>query len=140
MRPNRGRKSITGAFLLSACLSAVAAPASTAESGPLLTIDEAVRLALQNNPDIEVEAYAPAIARANVLAALGQFDPVLNFGRSYTRSYSHPSNPGPLTPMLVESDTYDLSLTGALPTGLTYSIGGTAANERGPYNSFVGTT
>jgi outer membrane protein TolC len=138
MTPIRRRRDVIGAFLLSAALSAFGAPSAIPESGSPLTIDEAVRRALQNNPDIQVEAYAPEIARANVLAALGQFDPALNFGRSYTRSYGYPSVPGPLAPTLVDSDSYSLSLTGAVPTGLTYTIGGTAANERGPYNNFAG--
>lgn len=126
-----------GALLLVASAAALGEPAATLESSPMLTIDEAIRLALNNNPDIKVEAFAPQIARANVLAAYGQFDPSLNFGRSYSRSFGYPAYPGPLAPTLAETDSYDLNLKGLLPTGLSYTIGGTATNVRGPYNNFT---
>ena len=138
MTPIRKGRLAAGAIALAASLSVFGASPEDAASGPVLTLDQAIHQALQSNQDIKVEAYAPEIARANVLAALGQFDPALNFGRDYSRSYGYPSIPGPLAPTLVKSDTYSLELTGALPTGLTYSVGGTAASERGPYNNFAG--
>ena len=134
----RKKRGVAGAILVFASVSAFGAVPEAVDSGPVLTLDQAIRSALENNQDIKVEAYAPAIARANVLAALGQFDPALNFDRDYSRSYGYPSIPEPLAPTLVKSDTYNLGLTGAIPTGLTYTLGGTAANERGPYNNFAG--
>lgn len=138
MTPIRKGGAAAGAILLAASLSGFGAPPENSASGPLVTLDQAIQQALQSNQDIKVEAFAPEIARANVLAALGQFDPSLTFSRNYSRSYGYPSFPGPLAPTLVESDTYSLGLTGALPTGLTYTFGGQAANERGPYNNFAG--
>jgi outer membrane protein TolC len=137
MKPRRWFPRSVWALLLLASQAAVAEPTATLVSGPLLSIDEAIRLALDNNQDIKVEAYAPQIARANVLSAYGQFDPALNFGRSYSRSFGYPAFPGPLAPTLAETDSYDLNLKGLLPTGLTYTIGGNATNERGFYNSFT---
>jgi len=124
------------AAVVSAAVSAADVPAADTHSGPLLSLEEAIRLGLNRNQDIKVESYAPGIARANVLAALGQFDPALNFGRSYSRSFGYPSVPAPLPPTLVETDSYSLVLNGVLPTGLNYTIGGSAENERGPYNQF----
>ena len=138
MTPIRNGRVMACAIALVASISAPGATPETAESEPVLALDQAVQLALQNNPDIKVEAYAPEIARANVLAALGQFDPALSFARDYSRSYGGTSNPALLASTLVDADTYSLSLIGALPTGLTYTIGGQAANERGPYNNFKG--
>jgi outer membrane protein len=126
------------ALVLSVSVSAADAPTAVLDSGHILTLDEAVRLALENNPDIKVEAYAPIIAQANVLSAYGQFDPAINFNRSYSRSFSYPPVPAPLPPLLAELDSYSLTLNGSLPTGLIYSIGGSADNERGPFNNYAG--
>lgn len=107
------------------------------ESGRLLTLDDAVRLALERNPSIKVEAFAPDIARANWLTAIGQFDPAIEFGRSYSSSYNYPSVPVPLSSQLLETDNYNLGLVGTLPTGLNYNVGAIAENVRGPFNKFA---
>ena len=109
MTPIRKKRGVAGAILLFASVPAFGAAREAAGSGPVLTVDQAIRSTLENNQDIKVEAYAPAIARANVLAALGQFDPALNFGRNYSRSYGYPSIPEALAPTLVKSDTYTSS-------------------------------
>lgn len=103
-----------------------------------LTLAEAIRLALERNPTIKVEAYAPEIARANVVAALGAFDPALGFSRSYSRSYA--SSSGDVVPLpteLVKTDNTSIAVTGLLPTGLQYTVGGSAENALGPFNGFA---
>jgi len=116
--------------------SGTSAVLNAQQSSPTLPLEVAIRTALQKNQDIKVEAYAPEIARANVLTALGQFDPALTFDRSYS-VVDTPLVPGsPLTSQ-VKTDDYSLALQGTLPTGLTYSIGGTAENQRGTANSFT---
>jgi outer membrane protein len=117
-----------------AALRAADAPVEVLESGPPLSLPDAIRLALANNQNIKVEAFAPEIARANVLSALGQFDPALNFDRSRSRGYVFPSVPVPLASETLQSDDYSLSLGGILPTGLTYSVGGSAENANGLFN------
>jgi len=124
--------------LLFVSVSVFGAPTATLVSAPLLTLDQAVRLALENNQDVKVEAYNPLIARANVLTAEGQFDPALNFSRSYSSSVTDPINSDIVLPTLVKTDNYSLTLAGLLPTGLTYTIGGSAENQRGTYNNFAG--
>ena len=58
-----------------------------------LTLDDAVRLALERNPQIKVEAFGQSIARADLLTAYGRFDPALTFRRSYSEFSSlAPSN------------------------------------------------
>ncbi len=54
--------------------------------GPVLrlTMDEAVQLALANNPDIVIADYEPEKAAADLYAARGEFDPVLQQNLSYT--------------------------------------------------------
>ncbi|MDD2763416.1 MAG: TolC family protein [Opitutaceae bacterium] len=124
-----------------ACLPALALVCALGGRAETLTLDDAVRLALENNRSIKVDAYSRAIARANLLSAYGQFDPALNFNRSYnevyTASSAAPEN-GFLPPAtLIQGDYYSLSLGGVLPWGTIYSLGGTAQNQRGTYNGFA---
>ncbi len=48
-----------------------------------LTLEETIRLALENNPDIVIAAYEPEKAEAEMVAARGEFDPVLQQNISY---------------------------------------------------------
>lgn len=105
----------------------LAVPAARAELK--LTLDEAIRLALEKNPQIKVDAYNRPIARADWLAELGRFDPALTFRRSYSESNTPSYGPATLSD-LYQSDEYSLGLEGTTPWGLSYRIGGTASNER----------
>lgn len=112
--------------------------ASAAGAAPL-TVDEAIRLALDRNRDIKVESFSRGIARANLLMAYGQFDPSLNFTRNYGESGNSLSTDPQLASQLelVKIDKYALSLDGLTPWGLNYSLGATAQNQRGTYNNFI---
>jgi outer membrane protein TolC len=136
------RRSLTLACLLLSAVLALSPGERLAaqEAAPALTVDDAIKLALANNRSIKVDTYTRSIARANLLAAYGQFDPALNFSRSKSQTYSlslaSPDN-GFLPPAtLVQTDNYVLALGGAMPWGLSYSIGGSAQNQRGTYNGF----
>jgi outer membrane protein len=106
-----------------------------------LTLDDAIKLALANNQAIKVDAYTKAIARANLLAAYGSFDPAISFRRSYSESNSasFTSTDTGFIPVttVIQSDNYSISLGGLTPWGASYSIGGTATNQRGSYNAFT---
>ena len=121
-------------ILAAFCLSAAAAIPELASP---LTLERAIRLALDNDPAIKVQAYNPEIARANVLVAEGFFDPVINAGRSTGREFAYEGEVLSLPSTLFKTDNYNLTLDGVLPTGLAYSVGGQAFNERGPLNNFV---
>ncbi|HZP59058.1 MAG TPA: TolC family protein [Opitutaceae bacterium] len=105
-------------------------------SGPALTLEEAIRTAFEKNPGIKVEAYAPGIARARWLEAIGQFDPALTFGRSYAED-GKPASADPLVRSLDETDSYSLAIQGMVPWGLSYSLSGNADNHRGTSNHFT---
>ncbi len=102
-----------------------------------LTLDDAIKLALQHNQRVKVSAFGPQIARANLTQAYGAFDPVLTFNRSY----SEQETPGLIAPLarrpLDQADSYSLSLDGLAPWGLSYSIGARADNDRGTSTGFV---
>jgi len=109
--------------------------ATCGQAAPL-ALDDAVRLALQHNRSLKVSAFSPEIARANLLAESGRFDPALTFRRTY-REGETALNLAPLTRALTQSDDYALSLGGLTPWGLTYSLGATAENQRGSFNRFT---
>lgn len=100
-----------------------------------LTVDDAIRLALEKNQRIKVSAFSRGISRANVLAEFGHFEPSITFRRSYSDDHV-PVSTGPLVVQLTKTDDYRLSLDGSTPWGLTYSLGTTAENQRGTANSF----
>lgn len=115
-------------------LAFAVATAFTARAASL-TLDDAIRLALANNQRVKVSAFSPDIARANLLAEYGRFDPAVTFRRSYSEN-EFPVATSPLVTQLTQTDDYSLALDGATPWGLTYSLGATANNERGTFNRF----
>jgi outer membrane protein TolC len=109
--------------------------ASSATAAPL-TIDDAIRLALENNQALKVSAFSPQIARANLLAEYGRFDPAITFRRSYSEG-EVPVTTTPLVRTLSQTDDYSLSLGGVTPWGATYGLVATADNQRGTFNRFT---
>jgi outer membrane protein TolC len=117
-------------------LLAVAALLGTgAQSQTTLRLDDAVRLALERNAQIKVEAFGRSIARADLLTAWGRFDPALTFRRSYREDAQlAPSNV--IIADLIKTDDYSLGLEGTTPWGLSYRLGGSAQNQRYPFNGY----
>lgn len=113
---------------------AILVPTVSASGAPL-TLGDAVRLALQRNQTLKVSAFSPDIARANVLAEYGRFDPAITFRRSYSEGEGIVSL-APLTKSVSQTDRYALSLDGFTPWGMTYSLEATADNQRGTFNRF----
>lgn len=120
-------------FLLASLLLLAARPATAA----VLTLDDAIRLALENNQRLKVSAFNPQIARANVLAEYGRFDPSLTFRRSYGETEAPGAILPPATRPTSRVDDYSLSLDGLAPWGLTYSLGATAQNPRDSLTGFA---
>ncbi|HEX2099933.1 MAG TPA: TolC family protein, partial [Candidatus Synoicihabitans sp.] len=130
-------------LLLAPCVALVgflpSASAQTAEE--VLTLPEAIRLALAKNYSIKVESFGPSIARADLQSAWGRFDPVIS--GSYFRSEDgNPQSADPFSgarppSSVVEVDSYDLSLGGLTPWGLSYRLRATTSNQRGTFNAFA---
>ena len=122
-------------LLLALAISALALGPSAQAAA--LSLDDAIKLALQNNQRVKVSAFSPEIARANVTAAYGAFDPALTF----RRTYGEDETPGALAPFaprsVAQTDDYSVSLDGLAPWGLVYSLGANASNRRGNFNSFA---
>ena len=93
-----------------------------------LALEEAIRLALQHNLDVQIQQLVPDIARFNLSGAYAPYDP--SFRASVLKSYrSSPGGFDPVTglpnrPNDTDSERYNAGLSGELPTGLTYDLGG----------------
>ncbi|HNC22945.1 MAG TPA: TolC family protein [Opitutaceae bacterium] len=124
------------ALAIVASLARAAEPAAPDTAAPL-TLEHAIELALANNQRLKVSAFGPEIARANVLAEYGHFEPTISFSRSYAETEAPGAVVAPATRALLQTDDYSLSLDGLAPWGLTYSIGTTAENQRGTFNGFT---
>lgn len=127
-------------------LAALVAAATTARSasddtGELITLEQAIQRAIARNFTIQSSGLDVSIARARVLEQFGLFDPQL----TGTYSTSEAENPlltldpatGRRNTTGERSDTYELSLNGTLPWGLTYTLGATEGNTRGTFNLFA---
>jgi outer membrane protein len=112
------------AYILAAAAAAALAVSSPAqEPGPTLTLDDAIRLALQRNKLLKAASYQPKISRANLLVARGQFDPALQVSRTFSQS-DFASETG-FTPVedITKIDYYSAAVTGILPLGTVYNVG-----------------
>lgn len=97
-----------------------------------LTQAEAIQRALSKGFAIKVSGFDAAIASARLTEAMGKFDPVLA-GEFSNRGARDPIAIGTST----ETDSYDLSVRGLLPWGMTYSLGGSTTNARGTFNLYA---
>ena len=122
-------------LLAGACATFGAALAQ--EPSPTLTLDDAIRLALQRNKVLKVTSYGRGISRALLLEARGQFDPALVFNRNYT-STQFTTSFGPI-PVLdqTKTDTFSGGIQGILPLGTLYSITGSTIEVRDTYNGIT---
>ncbi len=116
---------------LAAATVALSAFLPHASAAPL-TLDAAIQLALQKNQALKVSEFTPEIARANVLAEYGRFDPAITFRRTYSEGESAITRT-PLTVGINQADDYSISLGGLAPWGMTYSLTASADNERGTF-------
>jgi outer membrane protein len=97
-----------------------------------LSLDQCVRLALEQNTDIAVVAYETPIDEASLREAWGIFDPTLRANLAYVRDdresvqqFLGSDGTFTLTPVHNVSHLHEQSIdvTGLLPLGLVYSIG-----------------
>ncbi len=92
-----------------------------------LTLDEAIRLALEHNLDLQVARYTPLIAEYDRRALYGDYDPTFSAGirrdNNLRESGGLNLNTGNTTPG-TRSRSYagNLGLTGLLPSGATYDL------------------
>ncbi|HEY5973462.1 MAG TPA: TolC family protein, partial [Geobacteraceae bacterium] len=99
---------------------------SFAQDGDLpLTLQAAIKLAVEKNLDVQVEMYNPASAEAVLRGSRGIYDYVLNLASDYTNSTTIPPS-AVLVGGVTESKFYTLQLNAGLnklvPTGANLGI------------------
>jgi len=118
--------------------------AAAAEPDPLplrpITLQDCIQTALLQNRLLQIERLNPPIARSWLSASYGYYDPVfLADLRDESAADSGGFDPADFSRDAIysaDSDTARLSLTGFLPTGLSYSLSGTYAHSEGLRNGF----
>ena len=119
-------------------------PPGTNVTAVQLSLDESIRLALENNLKIQVERYTPIVAGYDARALYGHYDPVLNSTISTTHSTRESGafnqNTGNLVPgSSVDTDSASAGIGGYLPTGLRYDIGQNLNNVDSTAGYLLGT-
>lgn len=118
-----------------ATLSLVCAANAQTETNKVrpLALEDAIQLALEHNLDVQIERFGPQIATFNLSGVYSAYDPT--FSVRAVRSFR--SSPGGFNQttglQAPPNETYNESLqpglSGALPTGLTYDLGGDLRNR-----------
>jgi outer membrane protein TolC len=119
-----------------AALILLGAPGARAQEGPVLelSLDEAVRRAMDNNLDIKVEGYNPLAADEGVRAAEGYYDPFLSSvldKNSRTNPQTNAFSGG--DKVTTKGSTWNFGLGQAVPTGGEFSL--TFNNNKSDTNS-----
>ncbi len=120
-----------------------------------LTLDEAIQLALQNNPDILIAEYDPAKAEAETYAARGEFDPIVSQKLNYSDSTASLDQTvrsfvgilGGVSAVDSRKITSETALAGKLQFGTQYAVQfsmdyeeSTFGNYQGEYGGTLGFT
>ena len=96
-----------------------------------LTLDEAQRIALENNIGLEIEEIATDVARFNAVGSWGAFDPLLTANGSWTDA-ERPTANSIAGAQVLETDTqaFDVALTVPVVTGGSLAFSWDHSNEK----------
>ncbi|MDX6767232.1 MAG: TolC family protein [Candidatus Methylacidiphilales bacterium] len=126
-------------------------PSSTAPAQGVITLDEAIRLALEQNLDLAIERMNPERAATNILAARAAFDPRFNLASRYSENSTPRSSEQQAADGFpsFESRTFNASTGVTQPTILGTEVGlaanttnrmNTSNNFEDEYTAFAGAT
>ena len=88
-----------------------------------LSLDEAVKRALENNADIAVSRYDPEVSEQNVVGAKGSYDPYLFATLNHNSSDTKGTNVfAGGTTVNTKTDVWNFGVGQYLPTGATFSL------------------
>jgi outer membrane protein TolC len=118
----------------------VAALAQTNDTANIrqLSLQDCIQLTLQNDLDLQIDRYDASIPLYTLRAAYGAYDPTLFISGEHDHNEAGPrllsggfSVPGSVS----DSDNFNGNITGLLPWGTTYTLGGNASDGYG--NNFA---
>jgi outer membrane protein TolC len=134
-----------GASLLMAGLVSAAAAQTNAPATRAMSLQDCIAESLAHNFDVRYERYEPLKAELSLEAAYAGYDPTFNIsgahnynqtGGQFVGGLQHPSQ-------VSDANSFNTSLGGALPSGLTYNLSGSVAETYGttggtPFDSSSG--
>jgi outer membrane protein TolC len=127
-------------FVVLMALTGIAAAQTNAPKTRILSLQDCIVIALEDNFDIQIHRYDPIIARYTLFGTYGAYDPVLSMSGEHAYNLS----PGGVDPqgrafggVETDTDTVGASLSGLLPWGLQYGIGGSLSDQTGTRPSFI---
>lgn len=130
----------TACFAATACLLGAMAEAAEVNAPKVrpLALRDAIQTALRNNRLLQIERINPAIERANLSIAWGVYDPIF-FAQADRENTSDtggfdPADPSADAVFQAQSDVLRMSLTGLLPSGLSYTLATDYAHSTGSRN------
>jgi outer membrane protein TolC len=82
---------------------------------------EALRMAVSNNFDVQIERFVPLISETDIEAAKGAYDPVISASGQHTDTKVNGSHN--------RGESVNVGLNGELPTGATYNVGVNASEN-----------
>jgi outer membrane protein TolC len=127
----RRERSMIRWILLVAVLCPLRSAAQTNFTVRALSLKECIEIALKQNLDIRIQRYEPAIARYELNLAYAAYEPVLTGSGLHRSGRSEGGTFTNIIDTITKEDSFRTSITGVLPTGLSYDIGGDVANLRG---------
>jgi outer membrane protein TolC len=123
---------------LALALPALLAGSARAQDRPVLnlSLDEAVKRALEKNLDIAVERFNPEASALGVKSARGVYDPFFTSTVSQTSVSSRPTSS--FAPTDTDTARFSFGVSQYLPTGasLSLSFNNTRTDSNAPFNTF----
>src|SRR6185503_17368957 len=127
-------------FVVLMALTGIAVAQTNAPKTRILSLQDCIVIALEDNFDIQIHRYDPIIARYTLFGTYGAYDPVLSMSGEHAYNLS----PGGVDAegrafggTETDTDTVRAGLSGLLPWGLQYGIGGSLSDQTGTRPSFV---
>jgi outer membrane protein TolC len=122
-------------LLAAVLLTAITAGGEEAhETIRALSLADCIRIGLEHNLDVKIARFNPEIQQHNLNADYGVYEPVFSFAGARESSQS----PGgldaqnrPYKGTTSSGDTFTSGLTGILPTGLGFTLGGDLSGSKG---------
>jgi outer membrane protein TolC len=106
-----------------------------------ISLSRAIRIALENNKDIQIAEYGPMKADADIFAAWGTFDPVASSNVNYLVTEQSTSSEtvtfGGFPSIEIWRTSGQSSVGGLLPWGTQYQLSLDMSKEETTYNSFI---
>lgn len=107
----------------------------------VLSLEDCLALALENNLELAVERLNPQIALAGVETAWGEFDPSFELTANYDDSIRprdvETTRAIGITTSSSTSQEYNASLGGTLPAGTQWELSGGATEDKSSVNDFA---